>query len=104
MLLTHRKHNNHQSEGRFLVAVTWIDGLPVELWEQNYSAKLADLIAEALTEPMTVRQLVDRLNEDAEDDERMVKLDSVRKALRRGIATQTFTVEGTGDTARWSLR
>jgi len=102
-MLTHRKHNNHESQGRFLVGISWLDGLPREVWEQDFGAKLADLIAEVLTEPMTVKDVVDRLNEDVNDDEQAMKVDSIRKTLRRGIASM-FTVEGSGETARWSLR
>lgn len=103
-LLTHRKANNYASQGRFLVSATWMDGLPREVWEQPYSAKLADLIAEVLTEPMNVDAIVKRLNEDVGDDEQAVKADSVRKALRRGIVKEVFTVEGTGEGARYSVR
>lgn len=107
VLLRHRKHNNHASQGKYLVTVEWDDdGLPRQVIEEGYSQSLAKELAVLLSEPdaadgLTVAQLVDRLNADLEDDEPRVKPDSVRTALRRGIP-QRFTVAGKDQEARWS--
>lgn len=93
-ILSHRKHNNYTSQGRYVVTVTWRDDLPRELWEQPYSAVLSDRIAELLAEAaMSAEQLVDRLNGD-DDDTEPVKADSVRKALKRGIPDRFRLVDG----------
>ena len=78
--------------------------MPREVREQGYSVVLAERIAEVLAteEPLTAADIVSRLN--AEDDAAVVKVDSVTKALRRGIqdSPPRFTVAGVGRTARWS--
>jgi hypothetical protein len=45
-----------------------------------------------------VTRIVDRLNDEVEEGEERVKADSVRKALRRGMATR-FRKEG----EQWSV-
>ena len=92
-ILQHRKHNNYAGLGRFVVSVSWHEDLPREVWEQPYSAVLADRIVEALgDERLSLEQIVARLNE-IDDDSEPVKADSVRKALTRGIP-QRFRMTG----------
>ena len=102
-ILAHRKHNNYASLGRFVVTTTWSDDKPGEVWERNYTAALADRVAEALgADALTVAEIVDRLADDEDDDGETVKANSVRTALRRGIKIpQRFTVEGVGSGARY---
>ncbi len=103
--LAHRKHNNYASLGKFTVTVEWIDGAPREVWEQGYSAALAERIDAALgTDALTVRELVARIDEDRDEDDPATKPDSVRAALRRGLRAEAkrYTVDGTGDGAKWS--
>ena len=105
-LLTHRKHNNYPAMGSFVVTITWRDDAPCEVWEKSYMVVLAESIDAALrTEALTVSQLVERLNDDA-DASGKVKADTVRKALRRGLTAtrrrpQQYSVDGSGDTARY---
>jgi hypothetical protein len=108
-LLTQRKDNNHQLQGRYLVTFTYHDGTPAEAWENRYAEKLADLIAEALSEApaggWSLAEVVDRINADVDDVEQAHKEDSVRKALERGSKTRPdalFRVAGEGRNARWT--
>jgi len=103
VILTHRKRNNHAGLGRFVVTITWRGDRPVEVWEQGYSAALADRIAEVIgSDRLTVSEMVDRLNADPDDeDTEAVKPDSARAALRRGVRIGRFAVEGSGQTARY---
>lgn len=104
VVLTHRKSNNYANQGRTVVTVTWLDGLPRDVAEQSFSAVVADRVAEALAgESLTVGAIVARLKDAIEDGEQPIKADTVRAALRRGIRSdpQRFTVEGVGETATW---
>lgn len=103
-ILTNRKANNYPNQGRQLVTVTWSDDRPASVWERSYTAKLAELITDALAErPLTVAEITTALEEDRDEDEPAIKADSVRHTLRRGLKAdpRTFTVEGTGDRALW---
>jgi hypothetical protein len=102
-ILQHRKHNNYESQGRFVVTMSWRDGLLREVWEQPFNVVLADRIDEALgDEWLRLEQIIERLNGDVEDDGELVKANSVRKALVRGIRSpQRYTIEGSGATARY---
>lgn len=86
ILLTHRKHNNYERQPATLVEVAWLDGLPVDVAERPAGEELSQRISVALrTEPLTVRQICDHLDEDLDDEEaESTKPDSVRHALRRG--------------------
>jgi len=94
--LVSRKANNYERLGRFIVSTTWLDGLLGEVSLTPYSVVLAERIAEAIAaEPLTVPEIVDRLNEDGADTgEAEIKADSVRHALRRGQKAARFTCEG----------
>lgn len=102
-ILSHRKRNNYAGLGRFAVTTTWRDDLPREVWEQPYSAVLADRIADVLgDEQLTLVEIVDRLNADVDEDGEPVKLNSARRALARGIREpQRFTIDGAGASARY---
>lgn len=103
-ILAARKDSQHERGGRFVVEVTYREGLPAEVWERPYSAVLAERVAEVLEDgPATVPAIVDRLNDAAGDGGR-VKADSVRHALRRGLGEQRFAVEGRDKTQTWALR
>ncbi|MGA3030311.1 MAG: DnaB-like helicase N-terminal domain-containing protein [Candidatus Limnocylindrales bacterium] len=92
--LVNRKANNYERLGRFVVSATWLEGKLGEVSLTPYAVVLADRIAEAIaTEPMTVLEIVGRLNEE-EAEEGEVKADSVRHALRRGLKDGKFTCEG----------
>lgn len=96
VLLTHRKGNNVARQGRYIVTVTWHDGVPREVDEQAYSAKLSELIDEALAGgSLSVNEIVARLNADLDAEDPRIKPDSVRAALRRGVSAkpQRFTVK-----------
>jgi hypothetical protein len=103
-VLTHRKHNNYASRGKFLVTAAWEDNRLTGLWEKPWAAALGDLIDEVLgDDALTLSEIVDALNVERDDDEEKAKADSVSKALRRGVTTQPqrYAVEGTGAGARW---
>lgn len=105
VLLANRKANNHLRQPKTLITVTWLDGLPREVWEQSYAARLTDLIDTALADgPRTATAIVAWLNADKDDDDPPFKADTVRKALRRGIKSlpKRFTVTGDGETSEWS--
>lgn len=98
-VLTHRKHNNAPSMGKFMLTITYADDLPAEVWERSYTAALADRIEDALgAESLTVAEIVERLGD--ENGER-VKADSVRAALRRGLKAQPRTFTLADD--RWAV-
>jgi hypothetical protein len=105
VILTHRKRNNYPNLDKFIVNVTWRDGLPAEVRERGYTPALADRItAELAVGPLTVAELVTALNDDLDDDAEKVKDNSVRTALRRGLndTPKRYTVAGVGTAARWS--
>ena len=104
LVLTPRKSNNYAKQGRTVVTVTWLDGLPRDVAEQAFAAVVADRIADVLAgEALTVRAIVAGLNDELDEGEQPIKADTVRAALRRGISSEPkrFSVEGTGDTATW---
>lgn len=106
LLLTDRKANNYARADRLLVTVEWMDNLPITVEEQAYALALADQIEKVIgTGQLTVSEIVDQLNEDAEDEGDKVKADSVRKALRRGLHANPprFATQGKGSTATWSI-
>ena len=98
VVLSHRKHNNYASLGRFQMVATWTDGRLREVYEKGYGQALRERLTEILAAgAMPVSEIVDMLNGDEYGVP--VKRNSVLHALRRGIDDRTFTV--TGD--RWSL-
>lgn len=104
LVLTPRKSNNYAKQGRTVVTVTWLDGLPRDVDEQAFTAVVADRIADVLAgEALTVRAIVAGLNDELEEGEQPIKADTVRAALRRGVTSdpKRFTVDGTGDMATW---
>jgi hypothetical protein len=104
-VLHHRKYNEGDLLGRFVVDVTYRGGLPGEVWERAYSAVLADRIADALGDgPATVAELAARFGDEAGEDGRRVKEDSIRAALRRGLREERFTAGGPPKAQRWGLR
>jgi AAA domain len=104
VILTHRKANSYANQGKTVVAVTWRDGLPRDIAEQAFSLVVADRIEEVLVgASLAVGAIVARLNGDLEESEQPIKADTVRAALRRGLSSEPkrFTLEGTGETAKW---
>jgi hypothetical protein len=104
VILTHRKANSYANQGKTVVTVTWRDGLPRDVAEQTYSTVVADRIEEVLGDgSFLVTAIVARLNADLEEDDQPIKPNTVRTALRRGLhsAPKRFTVEGTGESAKW---
>ncbi len=104
IVLTHRKANSYANQGKTVVTVTWLDGLPRDVAEQAYAAVVAERIEEVLAgDALAVGAIVARLNGDLEEGEQPTKADTVRKALHRGIQSEPkrFTVEGTGEAAKW---
>jgi hypothetical protein len=87
-VLKNRKHNNYERQADVQMTVEWHEGLPREVSERAYSAAIADLIYEVLTEPMTAAQIVAALNADVDEDADKFKKDSVEAALRRGLAAR----------------
>lgn len=105
--LVNRKSNNHEKAARVEVTVTWEEGELREVWERGYSAALGDRVNDVLADgPLTVPEIVDRLNEECDDGEQPVKADSVRHVLRRGTGglVARYTVDGTGSAAKWSRK
>jgi hypothetical protein len=84
-ILTNRKHNNYEGQQRYAVTVIWLDGKPREIAERPYQAVLADRIYDVLSGPMSPEAITNRLNDLLDDEDAPpIKVDSVRKALRRG--------------------
>jgi hypothetical protein len=103
VILAHRKHNNYARVAPQKVEVTWDQqGVPVDLWEKSYSEDLTRRISAALVgDPLTVKQLVDRLDEEnTDDDAEPTKADTVSKALRRGAKASPPKFVRDGD--KWS--
>jgi hypothetical protein len=93
VVLSHRKHNNYASLGRFEVAATWLDGRLLEVHEKGYAQALKDRIHAVLTEgPKTLTEIVDALNGE-EWEGQPVKRESVRKVLQRHLV-ETFRLSG----------
>ena len=104
LILTNRKSNNYANQGKAVVTVTWRDDLPRDVAEQAYSAVVADRVEEILAgDSLAVTAILARLNGDLEEGEEAIKPNTVRTALRRGLRAEPkrFTVEGTGETAKW---
>ena len=102
--MTNRKSNNYANQGKTVVTVTWRDDLPRDVAEQAYSAVVADRVEEILAgDSLAVTAILARLNGDLEEGEEAIKPNTVRTALRRGLRAEPkrFTVEGTGETAKW---
>jgi hypothetical protein len=104
VVLTHRKSNNYAHQGRTVVTVTWRGDLPRDIAEQAYSTVVAERIAEVLGDgSLAVGTIVALLNAELEEDEKPIKANTVRTALRRGLQSKSrrFTVEGAGEMATW---
>jgi hypothetical protein len=104
VVLTHRKSNNYVNQGKTIVTVTWLDGLPRDVAEVKYSTIVAERIADVLGNgSLAVGAIVARLNGDLDEDEQPIKANTVRTALHRGLQSKSkrFTVEGTGEMATW---
>jgi hypothetical protein len=92
IVLSHRKHNNYASLGRFTVNSTWLDGRLREVYEKGYGTAIRERLIDVLgTSQMTVGEIVEALNGD-ELEGTPVKRTSVAQALRRGIGDNVFTV------------
>ena len=101
-LLVNRKANNYLNLGRFVVTVTYRDGLPREVRERPFALAMADRIGEVLADgALTVKEIVSALSADAgEGDE--VKANSVRRALTRGAQDIPQRFEQDGE--RWRVK
>jgi len=98
VVLSHRKHNNYASLGRFQMVATWANDKLREVYEKGYGQAIKERIAEILVAgPMTTSEIVEALNDD--DEGVPVKRNSVTHALRRGIADGGLTVRDD----KWSL-
>jgi hypothetical protein len=86
VILQHRKHNNYEREPTRKVEVAWNDaGMPVNVDETLYAEDLARRISSALVgRALTVREICDRLDEEADEEAEPVKDDTVAKSLKRG--------------------
>jgi hypothetical protein len=85
VVLSHRKHNNYASLGRFTVAATWQDGRLLDVMEKGYGQALKERVTEILgIGPMTVSDIVDALNGD-EWEGTPVKRETVRRVLTRHV-------------------
>ena len=104
VILTHRKANSYAKQGKTVMTVTWRDGLPRDVAEQALSVVVADRIEEVLVgDSLAVTAIITRLNGDLEEGEQPIKAYTVRAAMRRGLEKEPkrFTVEGTGEAAKW---
>lgn len=100
-LLVNRKANNYSRGGRFMVEITWRDGLPVEVWERPYAAVMAERIGDVLAAgALPIPAIVRALNESLEEGEVEVKADTIRAALRRGAKGEHRRFDVADD--RWS--
>lgn len=106
VLLAHRKHNNYAKLPRQQIEVTWSsDGTPQSVWERSHSEALAQRISYLLGgQALSATQIVDLLNEELDEDDEVVKANSVRVALNRGLKARPpkFTKTGSGSSEKWS--
>ena len=104
--VVNRKHNNYPKQARSVVVVTWDQsGIPSAVWEGGSSIALAERIDEALgSDSLTCAEIVDRLNEDHDEDEPGVKPNSVQQALIRGLKSsiRRYSSTGKGSETKWS--
>lgn len=103
-VLTNRKANNYRNQGRYVVTFDWWEDVLRNVNEQPYTAHLGDLIADVLADgPASATDITKALDDGREDGEEPVKVDSVTKALKRGLNAdpKRFTVTGTGKSALW---
>jgi hypothetical protein len=98
--LSHRKHNNYAKQANTSISVTWHDGKPVEYSERPTVVVMADLLEEVLTEPMTIKQILEQLDLSLEDGDQPYKRDTIKHALTRGISARPQRFRLSGDT--WS--
>ena len=104
VVLTHRKANSYANQGKTVVTITWFDDLPRDVAERAYASIVADRIEEVLAgDSLAVGTIVARLNIDLAEDEEPTKANTINKALHRGLRSEPkrFTVEGTGEMAKW---
>lgn len=108
-VLQNRKANSYEPQGKALVSVTWLDGLPREVAERSYTGVMADDIAEVLAAgPLNLVEIRDRLNAARDEGADQVKVGTVRTTLSRGIKgsrlrPQRFTVANEAGTPTYSL-
>lgn len=82
VVLSHRKHNNYASLGRFQVIATWRDDRLQEVYEKGYGQALQERVALILAGGMmTTTEIVEALNDDEEGVP--VKRATVRRVLTR---------------------
>lgn len=97
-ILTCRKSNNYAPPAALEVEVTWLDGLPREVYERPYHQVLADRIALVIGDgAMNVRSVVQRLADEVTDEtEKAPSEATVRSALNRGakVNPPRFRKEG----------
>jgi hypothetical protein len=92
VVLSHRKHNNYASLGRFQIITTWFDGRLTEVDERNHQVALRERMVEILTAgPLTLTEICEQLN--GEDEGVPVKRESVSRVLRKHLVT-TFRMVG----------
>ena len=102
VVLQHRKHNNYAREATKKVEVFWnAEGIPIQVDETLYAEDLARRISSSLIgRSLTVREICERLDEDADEDAEPTKDDSVLKSLKRGAIGQPPRFKRSGKT--WS--
>jgi hypothetical protein len=92
VVLSHRKHNNYGSLGRFAMASTWVDGRLMDVYERQHERHLKDRLAEVLVDGgLSLAEILDALNSD--DEGVPVKRESVRRVLNKHIP-ETFRLSG----------
>jgi hypothetical protein len=97
LVLACRKANNYQTPPRQAVTIEWWEGRPVSVHERLYGEAIGEMALEVLTdEPMTLQQIVDRLNDERDEDLPPVKSNSVRQALKRARELDKCGYRGRG--------
>jgi hypothetical protein len=97
VVLACRKSNNYQTPSKQTVAIDWYNDRPQDVRESPYSEAIADMALELLTdEPMSLTQIVDRLNDERDEDLPAIKSNTVRQALKRARALDKCGYRGRG--------
>lgn len=97
LVLACRKANNYATPSKQDVKLDYHDGTLGDVRESSHSEALADMALEVLTdEPMTLQQIVDRLNEDRDEELPSLKKNSILQALKRARKQDRCGYRGRG--------
>jgi hypothetical protein len=89
VILKNRKANQHRRGAAFIVEAHYADnGQLLEVEEKGYQQKILDLVVdvlEAANTPLSLADIVAKINDETEDEDEKVDKDTVRKTIRRDL-------------------